>query len=98
MERESLAPHEVASPFLKVEVDGEHKYFTKQCTACGQEFRTAVPRKFFRNPDDESTQLAANGSGTIDGYDSIRSADVERNIFASTCADTQRNAKAEHPV
>lgn len=98
MEGERTSSPEVTSPFLRVEFDGEHKLFVKECTACGQEFRTGVPRKFFRNPDDASTQLAVNGGGTIDGYDSIRAADVERHILETTCPDTKRNAAAEQHV
>lgn len=94
MEREAQPSPEVQSQFTRVELDAEYKYFTKHCTACGQEFRTAIPRTFFRNPDDESTQLAATGSGTISGYDTIRAADVQQRMFETTCADTARNEAA----
>ena len=86
------------SPFLRVEFDGEHKLFVKVCTECGNEFRTGVPRKFFKNPNDESTTLRKNGSGTIDGFESIRADAVKSHIFDTTCADAARHEQKSKSV
>ncbi|MEK7631560.1 MAG: hypothetical protein AAB445_01665 [Patescibacteria group bacterium] len=73
----------VAQRFVRVEVDEENKKFTKQCEAdgCTAEFTTNVPRKFFENPDDKSTELHENGEGKIAGTD-ILAADVERHMLS----------------
>jgi len=75
-------PEGSSQPFVRVEVDKEYKNFTKQCEAdgCTVEFTTSVPKEFFINPEDESTQLRVNGQEKIHGTD-ILAADVERRIF-----------------
>lgn len=95
MEIESGISIETKTPFVRVEVTGEYKVFTKMCTECGQEFSTSTPRKFFRNPDDESTTLNINGGGNISGHESIRGEDVARHIENTVCPDTKRNAAKE---
>lgn len=84
--------------FLRVEFDGEHKIFVKECTECGHTFSTNVPKKFFKNSDDESTKLRVNGGGAIVGYDSIRGDAVEKHIFDSTCADAARHEQKSKSV
>lgn len=97
---EPLGPHPDAEPqpIARVEFDGEHKLFVKVCTECGNEFRTGVPRKFFKNPNDESTTLRVNGSGAIDGFESIRADVVEKHILDTTCADTARHEQQSKSV
>lgn len=93
-ESEALSNSErEASPFLRVELDEEHKIFVKECCECHSQFSTSVPRKFFHNPDDESTRLRTNGDGRIYGHSEILGDDVEANIFYKLCADTARHAQ-----
>ncbi len=70
--------------YQRVELSGEHKIFVKQCTACGSEFRTSIPRSFFKRPNDESDLLTADGLAM--GVDKI--------IAQSVCPDVKRNALA----
>ena len=49
-ERGAPKPETEAPSFLRVEFDGEHKIFVKECTECGQEFSTSVPKHFFDKP------------------------------------------------
>jgi hypothetical protein len=75
----------------RVEIDGEYKYLYKQCT-CGNEFRTAIPRKFFKNSDDESLELAVTATGGIKDYPDIKATDVKTRIEQENCGD-----KEQHP-
>lgn len=67
-----------------MQLDSEYKIFVKKCSACNQEFRTNVPRDFFKNPDDESTVLNANG----------KNATIEKIITNKVCPDVKGNAQA----
>ncbi len=86
---ESEPQPEALRQFVRVEVDEEHKRFTKQCDAdgCTAEFTTSVPKHYFENPDDPSTALKINGQGRIAGTD-ILAADITEHIF---------NRQLEHP-
>lgn len=88
-------PESETPPFQRVDFDGEHKIFVKECSHCGNTFSTAVPRKFFRNPDDESTKLRVNGHGSIEGYESIRADAVATHIFDRECGDAARHGQEE---
>jgi hypothetical protein len=93
MENEQPLTPETPKPFLRIEVDKEHKFFTKTCTECGQEFRTVVPRAFFEHPEDDSIELAVNSSGTMRTAPKVYAEDVERIIANPVCQDTERHAK-----
>jgi len=91
-ERGAPKPETEAPPFLRVEFDGEHKIFVKECAACGNVFRTSVPKKFFENPNDDSTKLRANGSDAVDGHKGIRASVVQQHIFETVCTDDSRHS------
>lgn len=82
--------------FLRVEFDGEHKIFVKECTECGSTFSTSVPKKFFDNPQDASTDLKKRGN-YIEGYESgenkISASAVKDHIENTSCGDTARHEK-----
>jgi hypothetical protein len=74
----------------RIELDAEYKYFYKQCT-CGNEFRTAIPRKLFKNPDDESVELNMTAGGSVAGYPDIEVADVQARIEQKHCGDKEKH-------
>ncbi len=92
-------PEQSKHAFLRVELDEEHKRFTKQCETadCTVEFTTSVPRKFFENPDDVSTELDVNGEGMIAGT-SILAADVTHHIFNREFTHTHNSSSLETDV
>ncbi len=86
-------PKPEAGQLLRVELDEEYKYLQKLCS-CGNEFRTAIPRKFFKHPDDLSLTLAVNGNERMPGYPDIKSADVQARIDQLECGDAERHPEA----
>ena len=92
------AVEQETQPFLRVEFDGEHKIFVKECAECGKEFSTSVPRKFFRNPNNESIKLHTTGAGAIDGYENIKASEVTKNILNMICPDDSRHNATEPPL
>jgi hypothetical protein len=85
-------------PFLRVEFDGEHKIFVKECTECGSTFSTSVPKSFFENSQDASTDLKQRGNyieGHESGVSAITTAAVEGHIKNRNCGDTARHDKKE---
>jgi len=74
----------------RVELDAEYKYFHKRCT-CGNEFRTAIPRKFFKNPDDDSLELDITAGGGVAGYPDIAASDVQARIEQKNCGDEEQH-------
>ena len=95
-ERGLEQPESADQRFVRVEVDEENKKFTKQCEAdgCTAEFTTNVPRKFFENPDDKSTEFHVNGEGKIAGTD-ILAANVERHMLSKTFEHTHTSPPSE---
>lgn len=92
-------PEQPRQQFLRVELDEEFKRFTKRCETadCTAEFTTNVPRKFFENPDDMSTELDVNGEGMIAGTD-ILAADVTEHIFNREFTHTHTSPALEKDV
>ena len=87
---ESKEPNQdVETPqFLRVEFDGEHKIFVKECSECGNTFSTGVPKRFFKNPDDDSVAL----------HPDAKDSGIEKIISNLVCPDTKRNAAAKEKV
>jgi hypothetical protein len=90
MERPSAENMDSAAQ-TRIELVAEYKYLHKQC-ACGNEFRTAIPRKLFKNPDDESLEINVTASGSVSGYPDIDASDVQARIEQKNCGD-----KEQHP-
>lgn len=77
----------------RVELEGDFKCLYKQCT-CGSEFRTTLPRGFFKNPNDESLELARSSNGTIIGNPDIRADAVQARIDNIQCNDQDRHPES----
>lgn len=77
---------------LRVELSEDNKILHKQCS-CGEEFSTAIPRKFFKHPNDTSLELAKSG-GAISGFPSISADALQARIEKVECGVKERHPEA----